>query len=92
MERNPSISSPLSRRLRHHKINDRPTVDACGSLSFPSTFLLIILITLHSTHVATFRVDIWWVVLVKATEKHISTLRVPEFPVVGNQKEDSGRN
>ena len=41
-----------------------------------SSFLLlrIIIITLHSMHVATIRVDIWWMVLVTTTEKHISAL------------------
>jgi len=64
------------------KINDRRTVDACGSLFFPPFlfffFLLlrVIIITLHSMHVATIRVDIWWMVLVTATKKHISALQV----------------
>jgi hypothetical protein len=32
-------------------------------------------------HVATIRVDIWWVASVTATEKHISTPSVPAFPL-----------
>lgn len=58
---------------------------------FRLSFFLIIIITLHSMHVATIRVDIWWVVLVTATEKHISSPTVPKCSPVSNPGGDDGR-